>query len=328
MYLMDMVAQWAVRLGRAGPDPTMRGYIDLADRLQGCPRYLLDANACRTAVELNLGRPKILREAMTHLRIPFPRLWVEWEDADRQKLRERFHEPLTFPELRPMPGRVGFLLDTEDGRRGRATWAWTTPNAPSGMLDIPNVGAVEAYFDLDRVFPLPDDRVEGLLRGNLGRMWADNPIQLDALFDIWRTAQHKPTAWAAGLWDCLPNPELAKALSYADVVGEYIMIWSVLLLLTASRPIVDLSQISLAKLNKHRCRKGAVPLLDHTRISLHLTPQAQRPVVRNPLGYSRKSPRIHIVSRYLARRGTRHWVVQPYMRGSGAQIHRMVNVRG
>jgi hypothetical protein len=326
MHLMDMVTQTAAKIAHIGPEPTLRGYTDLAARLEGCPRYILDANACRTAVELNLGRPKILREAMTHLHIPFRRMWVEWEDADRQKLRERFPEPLTYPELRPMPGRVGFLLESdESGRRGTAIWAWDTPR---GSPDIPNIGLIQPYFDLDRIFPLTPERTEGLLKGNLAALWMDNPTQLESLFDIWRTAQHRPVAWARDFWNCLPDPVLAEALSYSDVVGEYIMIWSVLLLLTASRPIVDLSHVSLTKLNKQRRKKAKVPLLDHTRVSLHLTPQAERPIVRGPLGYSRKSPRIHIVSSYLARRGTRHWIVQPYMRGSGAQIHRVVTVRG
>lgn len=329
MYLMDMVehtAAAAVR-SRGEYDPTLHGYLDLAAGLVGAPRYLLDAAATRTTVEIGLGRPKVTREAIAHLHIPYSRLWVEWEDADRQQLRDKLdNTPMSYAELRPMPGRVGFLLETDgSGRRGTVTWAWSTPNGPP---TIPNVGAVQAVFDLDRVFPLSPGRVEGLRGGNFLKFWDDNPVQQEALFDIWRTAEHVPAHWARAYWDALPNPALVEALSYADVVGEYIQVWCVMLLLTTSRPIVDMQPIDLAKLNKARRKKGALPLLDHTRVSLHLTPQAWRPVVRGALGYSRKPPRIHMVSSYLARRGTRHWVVQPYMRGSGEQIHRVVNVRG
>jgi hypothetical protein len=63
-------------------------------------------------------------------------------------------------------------------------------------------------------------------------------------------------------------------------------------------------------------------------VSLRLAPVGAtlRPV--QPLGYLRKSPRVHLVSSYLARRGDKHWIVEPYWRGSGDVIHRQTHVRG
>jgi len=345
---MDAIGQTAARIAaepRKLPDKVLLCYDDLAKRLIGTPRYLLDGNATRTAVELNLGRPKVMLEAMRHLRIPYPRLWVEWDDADRQKLRAKFDEPLSYAELRPMPGRVGFLLEAEPGgRRGTATWAWTSahPSAdkPQHLLDsgatavmnttIPNIGAVQPYFDLDQVFDMSPARFEGLFKGNLARLWHDNPVQLQALLDIWRTCDHRPSEWGQLYFDALGHDPLMRALADADVIGEYIMIWAVLLLLTASRPIVDLVPIDLGRLNKRRLKAKQVPLLDHTRVTLRLQPPDPRynPVIRGPLGYSRKSPRVHLVSSYLARRGDKHWVCRPYMRGSGDVIYRRINVKG
>src|SRR4051812_5557064 len=167
MYLMDSICQTAALIGGARRnDPVLGGYADLAARLQGAPRFLLDAKATRTVVELNLGRPKVTVEAMAHVRVPYPRVWVEWDDADRQQLREKFDGPLAFAELRPMPGRVGFLLECEPGgRAGTATWAWTPGPGPNQQkIDgqvIPNLGAIQAYFDLDRRFELSPERVEG-----------------------------------------------------------------------------------------------------------------------------------------------------------------------
>src|SRR4029077_13069535 len=200
MYLMDQLNLWATRFGiDAIKNPPLRGYTELAAKLIGCPRYILDAKATRTVVELNLGRPKIMREAMQHCAVPYPRLWVEWDDADRQRLRDRFNEPLAYAELRPMPGRVGFLVEADPtGRRGRVIWAWTTPGS-----EIPNVGAIEARFDLDVVHPLDQDRVIGLQRGNLVRLWEGNPVQIEALFDIWRTAVHVTVHWAGSMWSQL-----------------------------------------------------------------------------------------------------------------------------
>jgi hypothetical protein len=343
-YLMDAMSQTAAALARHGPmPPELATFADLAARLEGAPRYLLDGNATRTAVELNLGRPKVLLEAMRHLRIPYPRLWVEWDDADRQRLREKFDEPMHYAELRPMPGRVGFLLEADPGgRAGTATWAWTTKQTgdvatrlPSGidvtmLAGMPNVGAVQPFFDLDRTFALSAERVEGLLGGNLAKLWLDNPVQLEALFNIWRTCEHRPSAWGRHYFAVLGNDPLAMALSYADVVGEYIMIWAIMLLLTASRPVVDLVPIDIDRLNKRRVKRGQPPLLDYTQVTLRLTPPDPQynPVIRGPLGYSRKSPRVHLVSSYLARRGDKHWIVRPYFRGTGEVIHRRVTVKG
>lgn len=325
MLLMDMVAQTAAMIG-ATDEPVLAGLVDMAHRLEGAPRFLFDDAATRTAVELNLGRPKVLREAMAHLRIPYTKLWVEWDDRARQKLRDKFDKPLEFAELRPNPLRIGFLLEADPaGRRGTATWAWSSPQSALHG-GVPNIGAVQPYFDLDQRFFLPADRVEGLMGGNLAALWRDNPVQLEQLFDIWRTSEHRISPWGK---DYLAlSDELHRQLAYADVVGEYIMIWCSLMLLTASRPIIDLTPVDLGRLNKQRVKKGKVPLFDHTRVTLHLTRQAHDPVLRGPLGYSRKSPRVHLVASYLARRGNKHWVVSPYWRGKGEMISRHVQVVG
>jgi hypothetical protein len=334
-YLMDMVAS-AADMVRTHAYPLMRDnpilqqFDVLMDKLDGTPRYLFDNNAIRTAVEVTLGRPKVLREALAHLRIPYPRMWIEWDDAGRVKLREKFKEELSFKELRPQPGRVGFLLETDDtGRRGTATWLWTTPKDTPRGVEVPNIGAVQPYFDLDRQFPIPADRIKGLLAGNLFPMWHESPVQVEALWEIWRTADHRPSAWGERLLALSGGPgSVMNALAYADVVGEYIQIWGCLLLLTAARPIVDRTPVVQTKLNKARARKGQRPLFDFVNVSLHLTPQAHKPVIRGALGYTRKSPRVHLVSSYLARRGELHWVVEPYWRGHGEKVTRRVFVRG
>src|SRR5688572_8313347 len=224
MYLMDAVLKTCSLFGEAArKELTIQGYLALAGKLQGTPRYLLDSAACRTAVEISLGRPKIIREAMTHIHIPYSRLWVEWDDTDRQQLREKLGQAREYTEMRPMPGRVGFLLEVEEGRRGSATWAWSTP----GGTDIPNIGPVRPHFDLDQIFSF-EQHTAGFLKGNLARFWEDSPVQLEALFDIWRTSRHTPDAWASAFWSKMADPRLAASLSYSDVVGEYIMILAVM----------------------------------------------------------------------------------------------------
>ncbi len=122
MYLMDAIVETAAAVRRMGSEtwPLLRLFPILADQLHGAPRLLFDRAAIATAVELTLGRPKVLVEALAHLRIPYPRLWVEWEEVGRARLRERFLE--TPDPERPIPARLGFLLecDAATGRQASA----------------------------------------------------------------------------------------------------------------------------------------------------------------------------------------------------------------
>ena len=361
MFLMDSVAATAAMVGQmpiVERTAILRGFPDIAKRLHGCPRFLFDNNSIATAVELTLGRPKVLRETMAHLIVPYQRMWIEWEETGRERLRQRFDSQNNLP----LPLRVGFLLEADQsGRRGEITWLWTSSardKLAMGKLDVPCLAPIGAFFDLDADITQPKWLTQGLVRANIGRFWKDNPIQLDAMESIWRTAEHKPSSWGMDYLDEVYRMSKAGvdinrafgangdqrigrlgdtdeefhefiAIQMQDVYGEFIMIWACLLLLTASRPIVERTHISLDKLNKHRRKKGEAPLFDHTKVTMHLKRDMGPVIERGPLGYARKSPRIHMVSSYLARRGNRHWVVMPYMRGRGETLSgRRVHVRG
>jgi hypothetical protein len=285
------------------------------------PRYLLDSSVMRASVELGLGRPKIFRDAMRHVRIPYPRMWVEWEESGRDRLRRELdQEEAAFQALKPVPDRLGFLLESDEGgRSGNVTWAWTSaPNTP------PNISPFDARFDLDAHYEQPTAYTEGLLRANLAKRWIDNPIQLNAMLDIWRTSSHKLSAWGR-TWVEAGGTQERFFLS--DIYGEFIEIWCILLLLTSSRPTLAYRPISREKLNRARTRKREPALLDHTEITMQLSAR-EIAGKRQPLGHARKSPRIHMVSRYLATRGDKHWLVEPYMRGQGEAVERHVRVRG
>jgi hypothetical protein len=164
------------------------------------------------------------------------------------------------------------------------------------------------------------------MTNNLARLWQDNEVQYAAFQSIWRTAYHAPSAWGEGFLRGRPQEFVANCV--ADVYGEYIMVWSIMMLLTASRPIVDYRHVDPVRLNKARRRRDEVPLYSHTQVTLHLDKHSGRLLPRAPLGYTRKSPRVHLVSSYLARRGDKHWIVQPYWRGQGETISRHIHVRG
>jgi hypothetical protein len=314
--------------------PVINIFPILEEKLKGCPRFLFDENSIHTAVELTLGRPKVLREAMAHLRIPYTKMWIEWPESGREKLRKTFSIDSFEHPNRPLPTRLGFLLETDEaGRKGTVTWVWNNQFIKKG--EPPNVCPISPFFDLDFNYSklTKPHFVKSFLDANLANIWKDNKIQLDALLSIWDTSYHKPSEWGERFLE-IPFPgspygegDARAANFYADVYGEYIMIWSCLLLLTSSRKIVELEQVDMSKLNKIRRRMNKPQKLDHTIVTLHINEEVHTHQQGMPLGYTRKSPRIHMVSSYLNRRGDKHWVVQPFWRGSGEVISRHIHVK-
>jgi hypothetical protein len=337
MYLMDHIVETVheAKKRRLINHPVISIFPELEEKLKGCPRFLFDHNAIHTAVELTLGRPKVLREAMAHLTIPYPKMWVEWPEAGREKLRQTFSiDAYEYPN-RPLPTRLGFLLETDEaGRKGIVTWVWSNHFIKKG--EPPNVGPISAFFDLDFNYSklVSPTFVNSFLDANLAHIWKDNKIQLEALLSIWDTSYHRPSEWGAKFLK-LPSPDSPYgsvdsrvANFYADVYGEYIMVWSCLMLLTSSKKIVELEDVNMSQLNRIRRRMDKPQKLDHTIVSLHINENTQIHTQGVPLGFTRKSPRIHMVSSYLARRGDKHWVVMPYWRGKGEVISRHVKVKG
>jgi hypothetical protein len=337
MYLMDSIIEISHEIKQRifeypNSDAILGIFPVLEQKLKGCPRFLFDENAIHTAVELTLGRPKVLREAMAHLTIPYPKMWIEWPESGREKLRQTLTVDSIEMPNRPLPKRLGFLIETENGRSGVVTWAWDNHNI--GKDVAPNICPISAFFNLDSNFgESSKSYISSFLDANLARIWKDNPIQLNSLMSIWNTSVHKPSDWGekflatASIYPFQSKVERIDNF-YADVYGEYIMVWSCLMLLTSSKKIVDFNQIDMSKLNKARKSVNKAPKLDHTIVSIHIGEGTQTINQQGtPLGFARKSPRVHLVCSYLARRGNKHWVVQPYWRGSGEIISRHVKVK-
>lgn len=336
MYLMDEIVGFAdmmkidQRLSHPVlSHPVLSIFPELKQKLIGTPRFLLSNDAIRAAVEISLSRPKIILESLAHLRIPYNRLWIEWDESGREKLRETFRgdSPIETPD-RPLPSHIGFLIETkEGGRSGTVTWAWNVKDS-----DTPNIAPITAYFDLDQDIEQPVERILGLERANLATLWNDNPVQKEALLAIWRTAIHKPSPWGEKFIQTMLNrASLQDQLAhyFSDVFGEYITIWSIMLLLTTSRKAVDYIQVDRSKLNKSRIKSrnpSKTLLLDHTQVVLHFDKHTAQQT-HMPQSYQRKSPRVHVVSSYLARRGDKHWLVSPYIRGQGEWVTRHVHVK-
>lgn len=346
MYLMDQIAEIAKEVAdrKEYSHPIVGIYPALYHELQGCPRFIFDERAIETATEITLGRPKIILDSILNLRIPYPKLWVEWPESGRGRLREVFqsHEEI-LPE-RPLPTKLGFYLKTDEfGRKGVIQWVWNSPANVTDMLipnrpgfNPPNIAPISPYFNLDKEVPQNAALLTTFIKANLCALWEGNKIQQDAIFRIWRTSDHQPSSpWGVRYLKYVyggdnNKDDLFYAMNhfYADVYGEYIMVWACLLLLTSSKKIIEETKIDLSGLNKARIKKQQVPKLDYTRVNLYINPEAHHiKFIRGPLGHTRKSPRIHMVSSFLNRRGNKHWVVQPFWRGEGEVISRHVHVK-
>ena len=321
--LMDDLAATAAAVASAAGKgaPIAEVFIDLDRRMRLCPRFLLDEHVVRSAIELSLGRPTVFREAMRHIRLPYERLWCEWEEKHRERLRQDFLDYVPDP-LKPVPDRIGFLIEGQ-GRKGVVTWLWQNPPL-RGIPNPPNISPFDVQFDLDACIPQEFGLLEGLENATLGQLWKDNPVQLEALFDIWRTSRHVPSTWGRQWLNSWGKDKERFFLS--DIYGELIGVYAILLLLTASRPTVEYKPVDQSKINKTRAKKRVPLLFDHTEVSLHTNYKVVQQRQGQPLGRARKSPRIHVVSSYLARRGDKHWITNSYVRGSGDAVERHIKV--
>ena len=325
MYLMDMISHSAdefAPMSNYWKDPELRIFSDLKQRMKLAPRYILDHHVMSRTIELGLGRPSVFREAMRHVRVPYTSLWIEWEETARDLLRRRLTHEIN--DYKPLPVRLGFLMECEPGgRRGTTTWVWESPDREI-KPHVPNVSPYDVAWDLDATIPQSSWHKDGMNIANLAQLWMDNPVQHAALMSIWETAEHRPSAWGRTWLNGLTVNQQRFLLS--DIYGEYMGMWAVLLLLTAAKPTVEYSPVDRSKINKARTKRKQTPLLDYHTVTMHVDHQTVVGQPRGPLGYARRSPRTHLVSSYLARRNDKHWIVSPYVRGSGGPVERHVRV--
>lgn len=334
-YLMDDIAKAAIQI--VGPNrshPILSVFPELNEDIAASPRFLLTEQTIMAATEIAMSRPKVILDSLEHCRVPFDSMWVEWPDKQRCKhLSEALGSYLETPD-RPVPPRLGFYLTADKGgRSGRLTWVWSSPEHVRSieMDGFANVGCIYVQFNFDERIPQPEFIQASMVTNQLFEYWKDNPVQQQALYRIWETSRHVPSKWGERYLDWVEkrgDTDMTAFLGncYADVYGEYITFITVILLLTASRRAVEYKPVDRSKINKVRTAKKEAPLFDHNEVVMHVV-RPKEGVHRGPLSFTRKSPRIHLVSRYLARRGDKHWIVEPYFRGDGAYKPRTVHVK-
>ncbi len=318
MRLLDKVARHhaplIVALDRIPAAPfTVSGPGSFAAQVAGCPlRFVLGDDLTRASAELAFANGARLAGCLDVLRIPAPRLWVEWNDAVHQKV---IHETQMTSGCETVSGRrVGVLLQgTRDGYGAVARTFWDGGTAESGEVTL---SPLETHIDLRGEFTETSDQ-HFLSGGFLGLRQPDSSA-MTALLDHVRF-RFDP-AWAGyyreAATDLAAQREVVRG-SLAAVSWDPPLLLAFFLLLCAKDATHSIP-VSRATINRKRLARGHAPLLDH--IEVHASLDRLRDSGPADLdGVGRRSPRLHHVRGHLVRRDSHVFWRLPHLRGNASR---------
>lgn len=139
MRLLDKVAQTAgpIIVGSLtdGRIWSLPGGDILADDVRQCPlRYVLHDDVTEICTQLAFGSDSILGSSMALLRVPAPRLWLEFAGGARKHVFADFRHAEGGPDL-SLKQRVGLLVKCDErGRKGSIDICWD--GTPGDELDV------------------------------------------------------------------------------------------------------------------------------------------------------------------------------------------------
>lgn len=322
MRLLDLIAQSRdpfVVVPRAHCAPMrVSGPGDFAQRVAECPlRFVIADDLTRASAELAFADGDRLAGCLDLLRIPAPRIWVEWSDAIHQQV---ICECGTVAQIHPNAfGRqVGVLLQASAcGRSGMARTFWSVSGA-AGECGA-QMSPVETYINLDdRFAPAADG--SGMLRGEYASLAQTHNSGVGDLLE--RVRFRFDDRWLNYYQEAARDADSREDVirkSLAAVAHDIPLLLAFFLLLNAkgaTRPV----PVQRGVLNRKRLARDRAPLLDHIEVHASLPghPGAEQDIAANGFG-SRRSPRLHHVRGHLVRREDRVFWRMPHLRGSALQ---------
>lgn len=326
MRLLDLVAQCREPLvikPRVNGAPPMRvsGPSDFAHTIVECPlRYVMADDLTRASAQLAFADGDRLASCLDLLRIPAPRLWVEWNDAVHQQV---ICECGIVPQHDPdAAGRkVGvFLRASLDGRSATAQTFWSARTLGGQEAQM---SPLETYIDLDGSFGATVDP-DGMLRGDYACVTHLDDEGVAHLLEHVRFQFDQK--WLNYYRVAAPDANERRTIardSLAAVAHDIPVLLAFFLLLNArgaTRPL----PVARGILNRRRIERDRVPLLDHIEVHASL-PEWSAGQEENETAVSRRSPRLHHVRGHLVRREDRVFWRTPHMRGSA--LHGVVRSR-
>lgn len=321
MRLLDLVAQCCdplVILPRAygGQPIKVSGPNDFAHTILECPlRFVIADDLTRASAELGFADGDRLASCVDLLRIPAPRLWVEWSDAVHQQV---ICECGIVPQRDPNAfGRqVGVLLEASaDGRSAKARTFWSAA-VPDGQCEA-QMSPLETHIDLDVRFKSGGD-LGAMLRGHYVSVTHVGDAGLADL--LGRVRFQFDDEWLSYYRAAAPDANerqgIARA-SLASVAHDIPLLLGFFLLLNANGATRHIP-VARGILNRKRVQRNRAPLLDHVEVHASL-PELSGGQAGGAIAGSRRSPRLHHVRGHLVRREDRVFWRTPHLRGSALQ---------
>jgi hypothetical protein len=321
MRLLDRVARCRAPLVLALDDrDSMRfevtGPSRYASPVTDCPlRFVLGDDLTRACAELAFADGARLAGCMDLLRLPAPRLWIEWNDEVHKRVLHEAHAAGDYDGA-AAGRRVGMLLQgSEDGFGAVARTFWADAAADESA-DV-TLSPLETHIDLRGGFAYADD-IAGVLSGGFASVTHPDDAALASLLDHVRFRFDEP--WAAYYRAAATDPATQRQvvhLSLAAVVRDTPLLFAFFLLLSAKDATRSI-QVSRAAINRKRHAHGRLPLLDHVEVRASLNAVSESGSgLAEPAG--RQSPRLHHVRGHLVRRDSRVFWRIAHLRGSASR---------
>jgi hypothetical protein len=293
-------------------------FTHLAKDMKDAQCFQIEPDLASACEEVCMSKPSSMLGALHHLRVPYPKMWIEWQPNDRSKLVHH--------NDKPAPLRMGCLVSTNKaGNKGIAIYTWEhkiTPNSEydeitldpfgiifdwSGETDEPamvqyaqSVGAPIAREAWEKKYNEDKQAFRDKLVTNY--KWANlakNEVELDAYIELEKCSgivplDHCMELFESGLGKRVLRPGAKMYEDFMeDLAGEFAYTEAFLLLLNTRNSVVSQKREDFVRLNKARAKNRKTPIKEFIITNLQLTKvQGNRAAA---MGMSREAARLHLV---------------------------------
>lgn len=304
MRLLDQVAgsceAVVVRDAHRGDIWQFPGTDVIAAELVNCPlRYILHDDVTATCTELAFEDDTILGSSLELIRIPAPKLWLEFRRGARNGAFTAVER--MSPDAEENAGqRIGlFVTAGVRGRSGSIEVCWEHPDGMS-----PELAPFVIEYDLDDGAFSKTGPGDGC--SCLGASITDFPA-IQPLYDRVRF-RLRPE------WQRYYQQKAVSRAHYQSLLVtavrpllEDVPFVALFCLLLASGGAFRQMPVAWKRLNVARTRRGRAPLLDHVEVSMHVLGHDAAGSGEG-MSEGRSPPRLHFVRGHLVRRGASvHW---------------------
>ena len=310
MRLLDSVAR------SGAPQPLqVTGAPCFASRIMDCPlRYVLGDDLTRASAELAFADGERLAGCLDLLRLPAPRLWIEWNDEAHKRVihESRFIEKF---DAAAVGRKVGVLLRaSSDGLKAVGRTFWT--DAGGDECGQVTLSPLETHIDLRGEFAQVLQHEDALRGGFVDVTDAESPAMASLLDHV---RFRFDDSWAEYYRSAAADPAFRRSLirdSLAAIAWDVPFLLAFMLLLSAKDATRKVA-VSRDGINRKRSAQGRAPLLDH--VEVHACLDAVSIAEPRDDASERQSPRLHHVRGHLVRRDQRVFWRVPHLRGSAAR---------